>query len=223
MSPDKDKQQRDERRDPNTEPAAPEPEAHPIRTAVGTVVGAVAGLGPGAAIGAAIGTAAGGPIGTAVGGLAGAAVGAVAGGMGGEVVTEGIIHPDAEAAYWREHHKHQPYHDPTQAYQDYEGAYRVGYEGYARLGQSGRSFEECEPELQRDYECNCGNSGLSWEDARPAVRAAWERVAQPAEPPADSANEETGGTRILHPKTPTPAQQMHEREEQPRSFRRHEE
>jgi len=97
--------------------------------------------------------------------------------MAGKGVAE-QVNPTAEDAYWREHYSNEPYYDRTYSYDDYRGAYQTGYEGYARLGSSGKRYEDIEPDLRRDYERNYGTSRLSWDRARDAVRAAWHRLYQ---------------------------------------------
>jgi uncharacterized protein (TIGR02271 family) len=170
MTDDKNKNRKDKNRDANPDPITGEPGSHPVGTAAGAVGGAALGVGAGAAAGAATGTAVGGPIGAAIGGAVGAVAGAVAGHAIGEQVD-----PTAEDAYWREHYSREPYYDKNYSYDDYRGAYRTGYEGYARYGRSGKSYAEIEQELRRDYERNYGKSKLSWEKGRHAARAAWQR------------------------------------------------
>ncbi len=144
----------------NRDPITGEPGSHPVGTAVGAVAG-------GAAAGAAVGTVAG-PVGT----IAGAAVGAVIGGLAGKGVAE-AIDPTAEDAYWREHHGQQSY-AADRRYEDYQPAYRAGYEGYAEWGTSGKSFDERESDIRSRYETS--GASLDWETARPASRAAWDRL-----------------------------------------------
>jgi len=158
-------------RDANPDPITGAPGAHPVGTGVGAAAGGAAGVAGGMAAGAAAGTAGAGPIGGAIG----AVVGAVVGGLAGKGVAE-HINPTEEDAYWREHHTKEPYYDRTYGYDDYRGAYRTGYEGYSRLGQSGKRYEDIEPELRRDYERNFGTSRLGWDKARAATRAAWHRL-----------------------------------------------
>jgi hypothetical protein len=143
----------------NPDPITKAPGSHPV----GTGIGAVAG---GAAAGAAVGTVAG-PVGT----IAGAAVGAVVGGLAGKGVAE-IVNPTVEDAYWRENHSRQPY-AKGRSFDDYGPAYRIGYEGYARYGAKGGTFEDSEVELRKSYEVT--QSKLVWNEARPASRAAWQR------------------------------------------------
>ncbi len=59
-------------------------------------------------------------------------------------------------------------------YETYRPAYRVGYEGYGRY--PGKTFEEAEVDLRRDYESGKGTASLQWEKAKQASRDAWHRV-----------------------------------------------
>lgn len=133
---------------------------HPVATGVGALSGGAAG--------AAIGTAVGGPIGTVVG----AVIGAVAGGAGGYAVGE-AIDPAAEDAYWRENHNKQPF-AKSGAFDKYRPGYQTGYEGWNRYGAEKRTFEEAEPDLQRDYRES--ETDLPWNEGRDATRAAWTRA-----------------------------------------------
>jgi uncharacterized protein (TIGR02271 family) len=158
------------RGDANRDPITGAPGSHPVGTGVGAAAGGAAGAAGGLAAGAAMGTAGAGPIGGAVG----AAIGAVVGGLAGKGVSE-RVNPTEEDAYWNEHHSGEPYYDRSFSYDDYRGAYRTGYEGFARLGSSGKRYEEIEPDLRREYEQKHSSARLPWDKARPAVRAAWQR------------------------------------------------
>lgn len=146
--------------DANPDPITGSPGAHPVGTGLGAAAGGTAG--------AAIGSMAG-PAGTVVG----AAVGAIAGGLGGKAAGESV-NPTAENAHWREMYASEPYYKNDYTYDDYEPAYRTGYENRAKF--SDRSFEEVEGDLRGDYERNRGSSRLAWDDAKDATRAAWHRV-----------------------------------------------
>jgi hypothetical protein len=76
--------------------------------------------------------------------------------------------------YWREKHATQPYADKTLGYEHYEPAYRLGAEAAQRY--AGRGFDDVENDVALDYEKNKGTSALPWDRARPAVKAAWDRV-----------------------------------------------
>lgn len=149
------------KRDINADPLTGEPGAHPVATGVGA-----AGAG---AAGAAIGGAVGGPVGAAVG----AVIGAVAGGYGGKAVGE-VIDPTAEDAFWREEHERQSWAGSESRFEDYQPAYRAGYQGYDRHAGTGGRFEDAETQLHADYERDGGR--VPWEKARAATRAAWNRV-----------------------------------------------
>ena len=130
-------------------------------------VGGVSGL----AAGAAIGAAAGGPVGAVIG----AAAGALAG-VGAARGIEALVHADEEDAYWAEHYASRPYVTADRGYDRYRPAYRYGWESCVRHHASGRTYEEMEPELERDWERQHGASALDWSDARHAARDAWHRV-----------------------------------------------
>lgn len=146
----------------NPDPLTGEPGSHPIGTGVGTTGGGITG--------AAIGAAVAGPVGAAVG----AVVGGVAGAYSGRGVAE-AVNPTVEDNYWRDNHDKQEWASADTSYEHYGPAYRTGYEGAAKYG--GRPYDEIEADLARDYEKNDANPALPWDRARPAVRAAWHRVA----------------------------------------------
>jgi hypothetical protein len=151
----------DDKNNANRDPITGAPGSHPV----GTGLGALAG---GAAAGAAAGTVAG-PIGTVVGAAAGAIVGGLAGKAAGEAVD-----PTAEDAFWTRQYSQEPYYTKGRTYSDYAPAYRTGYESQSRL--AGSRFEDVESDLQASYERARGDSSLDWQAARPATRAAWDRV-----------------------------------------------
>ena len=134
---------------------------------MGTGVGATGGGAAGAAIGAAVG----GPVGAAVG----LAAGAVAGGLAGKGAAE-AVNPTVEDAYWRENYAREPWVEKTYTYDDYQPAFRSGYEGYSQYGAAGKRYEDVEPDLRRNWGTNRGKSRLDWECAKSASRAAWDRV-----------------------------------------------
>jgi len=150
-------------KDANRDPITGAPGAHPVGTGVGATGGGAAG--------AAIGAAVGGPVGAAVG----LAAGAVAGGLAGKSAAE-AVNPTQEEAYWREHYSSQPWVERTYNYDDYQPAFRSGYESYARYGTAGKRYEDVEPELRTNWDRTRGRSRLDWERARMASRAAWDRV-----------------------------------------------
>lgn len=147
--------------DANRDPITGAPGAHPIGTGVGALAG---GMAAGAAAGSVVG-----PVGTVVG----AAVGAIVGGLAGKGVAE-AIDPTSESAYWRDNFKGRPYADGATSFDDYGPAYGYGVSSYVKY--PGRSFDEVESDLSRDWDGARGASRLQWIQARNATRDAWERI-----------------------------------------------
>lgn len=92
---------------------------------------------------------------------------------------EGTTEPGSPAAarhdiYWRRRFAEREYADESRGYEYYRPAYRYGWESRDRHGEA--SFDEIELELRAGWEAD--RKGLPWEEARPAVRDAFE------EPPA---------------------------------------
>jgi phage tail tape-measure protein len=153
----------DPRLDENRDPLTGEPGSHPVGTGVGAAGGA--------ATGAAIGGAVGGPVGAVVGGVAGA----VAGGAAGHAVSEGLD-PTVEDAYWRKSYNTRPYYRPGRMYEEYQPAYRYGWESASRAEYRNRQFDEVESDLERGWETAKGKTREGWGDVREATRDAWNRV-----------------------------------------------
>lgn len=157
MNHDKNLDKKDKSRNPD--PITGAPGSHPVGTGIGAAIGGAA------AAGAMAGTVAG-PVGT----IAGAAIGAVVGGLIGKGVAE-KVDPTREDAYWRENHARQGW-AKGRPYDDYQPAYRVGYEGYSKYGTDS-TFEEREAELRKQYEVS--KPKVAWDDAKHASRAAWQK------------------------------------------------
>lgn len=149
--------------DLNRDPLTGTPGAHPLGTGAGAASGAVAGGVAGLAVG--------GP----VGGLIGVAVGAVAGGLAGKSAAESF-NPTAEEKFWKETYLREPYYVHGRNYEYYAPGFRAGWEG--RVKHSGRSFDDAEAELKASYNVDKGELDPTWQDVRPAARAAWDRVDQ---------------------------------------------
>ena len=79
-----------------------------------------------------------------------------------------------EDAHWHRVHSREGYFKPGLDYEDYAPAYCVGYMGYA---QYGGEFDDAERFLCANWERIKGDSRLSLDEALPAMRAAWMRVA----------------------------------------------
>lgn len=115
----------------------------------------------------------------------GTGLGAAAGGLAGKGIAE-MIDPTVEEAYWRETYSSRPYVTNGASFDDYGPAYMYGVENYPRY--SGRSFDEVEPELSRDWQRAKGKSSLTWDNAKHATRDSWQRVSDTIEraTPGDS-------------------------------------
>ena len=115
-------------------------------------------------------------VGTVVGTAAGVAAGAAQALVGKSPRQSQGVDPMAEELYWREHFAAEPYFDGAHySFDDYLPAWRTGWEGKGKY--AGRTFEDAERELQQDWNWNRPKaSTLLWDQARPAVRAAFERT-----------------------------------------------
>lgn len=140
------------------------------------VVATGAGTLGGAAVGATLGMV-GGPPGAVVGGI----IGGVMGGIAGNDIAQ-TKNTDDEDTYWRESHQNTPYYQESQKVypdldyeRDYRGAYRLGYEDRANRDAK-VDFTEAEPDLRSNWEKTKGESRLQWEEAKFAVKDAWNRM-----------------------------------------------
>ena len=101
-------------------------------------------------------------IGTGVGAGTGASAGAAR-----------VVNPAAEDAHWRSAFQNETYVKSGNTYDDYAPAYKLGYVG---AGFHHGDFASAEPHLASQWESAKGNSKLTWQEAKEAVRAAWHRA-----------------------------------------------
>ena len=147
-------------RDMNPDPISGAPGSHPVGVGVGGTGGAMAG----AAVGSLLG-----PIGTLIGGT----VGAIAGAAAGKGVAE-RLDPTGEAEYWQAEYSKRAYYDSRYTYEDYSPAYRYGDE--VRAQYAGRRWDDSlENDIRQGWEKAKANSRLKWEEAKDAVRDAFDR------------------------------------------------
>ena len=90
---------------------------------------------------------------------------------------EALVDPHEQDAYWQAAHWREQYFRAELGYEDYAPAYCVGYIGYA---QYGGNFDDAEKSLCANWMRIKGDSRLSFEEARLARRAAWDRAARAA-------------------------------------------
>ncbi|MEO6155636.1 MAG: hypothetical protein ABIP16_07910 [Thermomonas sp.] len=151
-----------EDRDMNRDPISNAPGAHPVGVGVGGVGGATIGAGVGALFG---------PIGMLIGG----ALGTIAGAAAGKGVAEGID-PTGEADYWRDEYKNRPYASSDYNYEnDFAPAYAYGTT--VRSQYAGRTWDDSlENDIRSGWEQTKAKSRLTWEQAKDAVRDAFDRT-----------------------------------------------
>ena len=131
---------------------------------IGAGTGAVGGALTGAAVGAAAGP---------VGSLVGAAIGGVVGAKAGDAIAE-AVNPTDYNDHWKNSYTSRPYYKANSSWDDYEPAYRYGYDTYGQY--RGKSFESVESDLERGWDKTRANSRLAWNDAKGAVRDGWHHI-----------------------------------------------
>lgn len=94
-------------------------------------------------------------------------------GLDNDVSSVDFVDAQQEDAYWARHYWREGYYRPDCEYEDYAPAYCVGYVGYS---QYGGSYSDAEPSLCANWERIKGASRLCLDDARLAIRAAWNRL-----------------------------------------------
>lgn len=151
----------------NRDPITGEPGSHPIGTTIGTAIGASAGVATAIATGAAAGAALG-PVGAAIGALAGGIFGAGV----GHAMAEDMF--PTQLTWWKENYQGRTYIKNGAAFDQYEPAYWYGIDAGMRYPEE--SFESLEPNIRNNWNLARGNSTLEWDDARPAVREAYDRM-----------------------------------------------
>ncbi len=80
-----------------------------------------------------------------------------------------------EDDYWSRRWRQECSTRPGLDYEDYAPAYCVGYIGHA---QYGGDYADAEKSLWANWERIKGGSRLSADEARQAIRAAWDRLAR---------------------------------------------
>lgn len=101
-----------------------------------------------------------------------------------QVATVSLEDAKAHDAYWAQAHVREDYFRAGLDYEDYAPAYCVGYAGWV---QYGGAFEDAQHSLLSNWVRIKGGSRLGADEARLAMRAAWDRaqtVAQAAREPA---------------------------------------
>ena len=131
---------------------------------IGAGTGAMAGATTGAVIGSA-----GGPIGTVVGAVVGGVIGAKA----GDSIAE-AINPTEYMGSFQNTYRDAPYYSAGREWNDYEPAYKYGYDTYGQY--RGQKFEDVESKLEQNWDSTRSNSRLAWPEAKGAVRDGWHHI-----------------------------------------------
>ena len=131
---------------------------------LGAGTGAVAGAVTGAAVGSAVG-----PVGTVVGAVAGGVVGAKA----GDSIAEAVNPTDYED-HFKNTYRDRPYYKSGREWNDYEPAYKYGYDTYGQY--RGQRFEDVDSDLERNWDKTRAKSNLEWNEAKHAVRDGWHHI-----------------------------------------------
>lgn len=84
------------------------------------------------------------------------------------------VHAEIEREYWRERFDELDYIRPKHDFSDYESAFRYGWECRASYGDEG--WAELEPDLAAGWFRFRATSPLAWDEAKPAVRDAFEHA-----------------------------------------------
>ncbi|MBT2322910.1 PA2169 family four-helix-bundle protein [Variovorax paradoxus] len=82
-------------------------------------------------------------------------------------------YPGEEADYWRNAYAEEPYYEKGRNFDDYAAAYELGWTSYMAHGGE---FDIVDRDVANDWLVRKGVSSLSWDEARPASRAAWQRA-----------------------------------------------
>lgn len=98
--------------------------------------------------------------------------------MTGSGAWSGTMPSDAwdkdEDAFWRNKYEHESYFQKGMTYDDYQPAYRFGWDFHHR--HHGKKWDEVQSDMGREWDKFKMKSRLSWEHAKHAVKAAWDRM-----------------------------------------------
>jgi hypothetical protein len=81
-----------------------------------------------------------------------------------------------EDEYWRSNYRNRPYCGPSNTYDEWQPAYRYGYDS-ARLYPN-RKWEDVESDLRSGWDRyeHRGTIRRTWEQVKDAVHDAWDRM-----------------------------------------------
>jgi hypothetical protein len=79
-----------------------------------------------------------------------------------------------ETTYWRGQYVTRPYYSPEYTFEEYEPAYRAGWEAFDH--STPVAFSEREKQAQQSWENEGGAQQMTWDEARSAAEDAYDRV-----------------------------------------------
>jgi hypothetical protein len=94
--------------------------------------------------------------------------------VAGQPVGDASVLWQREEEFWRSSYARRPYALSDRDYRYYRPAYQYGFHAAHRY--QGREWADVEPELERDWPNNRGETNSTWADVKDAVRDAWDRV-----------------------------------------------
>ena len=94
----------------------------------------------------------------------------------GQTAVPATIDPQAHATYWQKNHAMQSYASTGGDYEEYRAAYHTGYTGAQEHGA--KTFSDVKDTLKGAYEKAKGNTGVGWDKAQHATRAAYDKAAE---------------------------------------------
>ena len=107
----------------------------------------------------------------------GAGTGAVAGGVVGAKAGDSIaeaVNPTDYNDHFKNTYQERPYYKSGREWNDYEPAYKYGYDTYGQY--RGQRFEDVEPQLERNWASTRNDSRLEWNEAKGAVKDGWHHI-----------------------------------------------
>lgn len=87
--------------------------------------------------------------------------------------SQAVAYPGSEVEYWREAYSREPYYESGRIFEDYAPACELGWISYSMYRGE---FDAADRVMANDWEVRKGVSTLSWDQARPAARAGWQRA-----------------------------------------------
>ncbi len=82
--------------------------------------------------------------------------------------------PTEYSSHFEKEYRSAPYYINGSEWRDYQPAYKYGYDTYGQ--HRGRTFDDVESELERNWNASRADSRLAWNDARQAVRDGWHYI-----------------------------------------------